>query len=76
MNKTTRKLEQSRPSLAQPPRKVDTCPENTGLEGGLEDQPPRSYAPPSTASGTRRRVGPLARKTPVSVVGLTRKANR
>ncbi len=31
MNKTTRKLEQSRPSLAQPPRKVDTCPENMGL---------------------------------------------
>ena len=76
MRKTTRKSEPTRPRLAQPPRKVDMCPGNLGMETVLEDQPLQRYTLPSTASGARQQVGPLARTTPVSDVGLTRMAKR
>jgi hypothetical protein len=64
------------PGLVQPPREQESCPRNMEREAVLEDQSPRRHAPPSTASGARRRVGPIRHTIPVSVAGLTRVARR
>ncbi len=74
--KMVRKPGQSRPRLAQPPRKRESCLRNTEREAVLEDQPPRRHAPPSTASGARRRVGPIRPTILSSVAGLTRTSRR
>jgi hypothetical protein len=63
-------------SAGTAPKKAESCPGNTEREVVLEDQPPRRHALLSTASGARRRVGPIRHMTPLSVAGLTRTARR
>ncbi len=76
MKRTTRKPRPMRPRLAQLPRKGLVYPTRKGREAVQEDQPPRRHAPPSTASGARRWMGPIRPITLAIVVGLTRTAKR
>ncbi len=59
------------------PKKAGIVPKKHGKGGGSGGQPlRRRYAPPSTASGSRRRVGPIRLTIPTSVAVLTRTARR